>query len=81
MTKIKLRSDSELTKGTPYCVLEMEILRSCTRPSISFLVGKSYGVFVDFEYNQTSNISGTKSPNLNVSHLILQLSLPNEARC
>ena len=28
-------------------------------------------------YRQTSNISSTKSQNLNVSHLVLQLSLPN----
>ena len=28
-------------------------------------------------YHQTSNISGAKSPNLNVSCLVLQLSLPN----
>ena len=29
------------------------------------------------KYLQTSNISGTKSQNLNVSHLVLQLPLPN----
>ena len=28
-------------------------------------------------YRKISNISGTKSPNLNVSRLVLQLSLPN----
>ena len=28
-------------------------------------------------YHQTSNISHTNSPNLNLSHLVLQLSLPN----
>ena len=28
-------------------------------------------------YHQISNISGTKSPNLNVSCLVLQMSLPN----
>ena len=28
-------------------------------------------------YRQFSNISGTQSPNINVSHLVLQLSLPN----
>ena len=28
-------------------------------------------------YCKMSNISGTKSPNLNVSRLVLQLSLPN----
>ena len=31
-------------------------------------------------YCQTSNISGTNSQNLNVSRLILQLSLPNPLR-
>ena len=30
-----------------------------------------------FEYHQIVSISHTKSPNLNVSHLVLQLSLPN----
>ena len=32
-------------------------------------------------YRKISNISRTKSPNLNVSRLVLQLSLPSVARC
>ena len=38
---------------------------------------------MEFTYYQTSNISHTKSQNLNVSFLVLQLSLPQsiEARC
>ena len=35
------------------------------------------GVCFNYEYHQTSNISHTKSQNLNVSHLVLKLSLPN----
>ena len=31
-----------------------------------------------WSFHQTSNISRTKSQNLNVSHLVLQLSLPNQ---
>ena len=32
---------------------------------------------MDYTYRKVPNISGTKSPNLNVSHFILQLPLPN----
>ena len=32
------------------------------------------------KYCQTSDISHTKSQNLNVSHLVLQLSLPNSLK-
>ena len=35
-----------------------------------------YHVYVHI-YHQASNISHTKSPNLNVCHLVLQLSFPN----
>ena len=34
-----------------------------------------------FDYRCISNIRRTRSPNSNVSHLILHLSLPNLARC
>ena len=34
-----------------------------------------------FIYRKIYNISRTKSPNLNVSRLVMQLSLPNKARC
>ena len=34
-------------------------------------------VELETKYRQTSNISRTKSQNLNVSRLVLQLSLPN----
>ena len=37
---------------------------------------QSIGI-LNLHYCKIFNISGTKSPNLNVSHLVLQLSLPN----
>ena len=39
--------------------------------------GAESRIFQESKYYQTSNIRHTKSPNLNVSRLILQLSLPN----
>ena len=46
------------------------------------MANESYYKFVDdndmkYEYHKISNIRGTKSQILNVSHLVLQLSLPN----
>ena len=35
---------------------------------------------VEYTYRKTSSISRTKPQNLNVSHLVLQLSLPNSLK-
>ena len=41
------------------------------------LCSKTYSTCGNLFYRKTSSISRTKSQNLNVCHLVLQLSLPN----
>ena len=68
------------------CILLVYIIR-ITRSELRYIgvisVGKEYKLessawlkFLYWTYSQMSNIRCTKSPNLNVSHLILKLSSP-----
>ena len=46
----------------------------------AFLTGinlQHHSIVDSYKYRKVSNIRRTKSPNLNVSRLVLQLSLPN----
>ena len=63
----------QLTKDTPYLALSGELW------SVFYeYLNRNWSCYKGFLlYRQTSNISGTRSQNLNNSRLVLQLSLHN----
>ena len=63
-------SQSQVTRITPY-----RMVINCVFQSL--LPSLSSALLFGIDYRKIHNISHTKSPNLNVSRLVLQLPLPN----
>ena len=60
-----------------WCVNDSPYYRELHETVHTKQLSKSTVSVVHCKYRQSSNITHTKSQNLNVSHLVLQLSLPN----
>ena len=62
------------------CISRPQWVKLCPRVTFVPVVIRVSSVILDHVYRKISNISRTKSPNLNVSRLVVQLSLPNQTK-